>query len=147
METHTHTHTQEDMEGQTHKEKSPDKEQNVDHTPRERLCISSPFYVPGKENRAHESHCGFQASVLPTMPTTHIGRKLEANIKVSSTIPPGKKPERNPSAHCSIFSGCQSTGGLVSSWWSQHTLGTHLSLPTSVNSEYVNKFEHKPAQT
>ena len=44
---------------QTHKEKSPDKEQNVDHTPRERLCISSPFYVPGKENRAHESHCGF----------------------------------------------------------------------------------------
>lgn len=57
----THTHRQEDVEGQTHKEKSPhrDREQNVDHTPKERLCISSLFYVPGKENGAHESHCGF----------------------------------------------------------------------------------------
>lgn len=31
----THTQRQEDTEGQTHKEKSPDKEQNVDHTPKE----------------------------------------------------------------------------------------------------------------
>ena len=58
-DTHTHTQRQEDTEGQTHKGKSPDKEQNLDHTPKGRLCISSLFYVPGKENRAHERHCGF----------------------------------------------------------------------------------------
>jgi len=53
------THTQTGRHGGADAQGEKPKEQNVDHTPRERLCISSPFYVPGKENRAHESHCGF----------------------------------------------------------------------------------------
>lgn len=85
--------------------------------------------------------------MLPTVPAIHIGRNLEAKIKVSSVIPPGQKPERNPHAHCSIFSGYQSTGGLFSASWAQCTFGTHPLPSTSVNSGYVNKFEHKPEET